>query len=103
MGYKISAGEAVKLNLEQGSALDPISAIGSGAIHEKHRSALEEIIQKLNERLGDKYGVGVIDLQMNHIVGKLALDEDLKGQASVNTAQQFAESRPCQRHSPRHC
>lgn len=92
VGYKISAGEAVKLNLEQGSGLDPITAIGSGAIHEKHRSALEEIIQKLNERLGDKYGVGVIDLQMNHIVGKLALDEDLKGQASVNTAQQFAES-----------
>jgi type I restriction enzyme R subunit len=92
VGYKISAGEAVKLNLEQGSALDPITAIGSGAIHDKHRSALEEIIQKLNERLGDKYGVGVIDLQMNHIVGKLALDEDLKGQASVNTAQQFAES-----------
>ncbi|WIB43994.1 DEAD/DEAH box helicase family protein [Curtobacterium sp. MCLR17_058] len=91
-GYKISAGEAVELNLEQGSGLDPITAIGSGAIHEKHRSALEEIVQKLNESLGDKYGVGVIDLQMNHIVGKLALDEDLKGQASVNTAQQFAES-----------
>lgn len=92
VGYRISAGEAVKLDLEQGPGLDPITAIGSGAIHEKHRSALEEIIQKLNERLGDKYGVGVIDLQMNHIVGKLALDEDLKGQASVNTAQQFAES-----------
>lgn len=92
VGYKISAGDAVKLNLEQGSELDPITAIGSGAIHEKHRSALEEIIQKLNERLGDKYGVGVIDLQMNHIVGKLALDKDLRGQASVNTAQQFAES-----------
>lgn len=92
VGYKISASEAVKLKLEQGPGLDPITAIGSGAIHEKHRSALEEIIQKLNERLGDKYGVGVIDLQMNHIVGKLALDDDLKGQASVNTAQQFAES-----------
>jgi type I restriction enzyme R subunit len=92
VGYKISAGEAVKLNLEQGSGLDPITAIGSGAIHEKHRSALEEIIEKLNERLGDKYGVGVIDLQMNHIVGKLALDSDLAGQALVNTAQQFAES-----------
>ncbi|KQS17537.1 hypothetical protein ASG05_08740 [Frigoribacterium sp. Leaf186] len=92
VGYNISAGEAVKLHLEQGAGLDPIIAIGSGAIHEKHRSALEEIILKINERLGDKYGVGVIDLQMNHIIGKLALDEDLKGQASVNTEQQFAES-----------
>ncbi|ODT23720.1 DEAD/DEAH box helicase family protein [Microbacterium sp. SCN 69-37] len=92
VGYKISAGESVKLNLEQGPGLDPITAIGSGAIHEKHRSALEEIIQKLNERLGDKYGLGVIDLQMNHIVGKLALDLDLANQAAVNSPQQFAES-----------
>lgn len=92
VGYKISAGESVKLNLEQGPGLDPITAIGSGAIHEKHRSALEEIIHKLNERLGDKYGVGVIDLQMNHIVGKLALDVELANQAAVNSPQQFAES-----------
>lgn len=92
VGYKINPGESVKLNLEQGPGLDPITAIGSGAIHEKHRSALEEIIQKLNERLGDKYGVGVIDITMNHIVGKLALDYDLARQAEVNTPQQFAES-----------
>jgi type I restriction enzyme R subunit len=92
VGYKISAGEAAKLNLAQGPGLDPITAVGSGAIHEKHRSALEEIIQNLNERLGDKYGVGVIDLQMKHIIGKLALDAELATQASMNTAQQFAES-----------
>jgi len=92
VGYKITPGEAVKLNLEKGPGLDPITAIGSGAIHEKHRSALEEIIEKLNERLGDKYGVGVIDITMNHIVGKLALDYDLARQAEVNTPQQFAES-----------
>ncbi|MER7796203.1 DEAD/DEAH box helicase family protein [Microbacterium sp. NPDC096154] len=91
-GFNIKAGESVKLNLEQGPGLDPITAIGSGAIHEKHRSALEEIIQRLNERLGDKYGVGVIDITMNHIVGKLALDVDLARQAEVNTPQQFAES-----------
>ncbi|PWD51226.1 restriction endonuclease subunit R [Serinibacter arcticus] len=92
VGYNISKGESVKLTLEQGSELDPITAIGSGAIHEKHRSALEEIIEKLNERLGDRYGVGVIDLQMNHIVGKLALDADLAHQAAVNSPHQFAES-----------
>lgn len=91
-GYKITPGQAVSLKLEQGPGLDPITAIGSGAIHEKHRSALEEIVQKLNERLGDRYGVGVIDITMNHIVGKLALDIDLARQAEVNTPQQFAES-----------
>ncbi|MDX2375668.1 DEAD/DEAH box helicase family protein [Microbacterium sp. LRZ72] len=92
IGYNIKAGESAQLKLEQGPGLDPITAIGSGAIHEKHRSALEKIIQTLNERLGDKYGVGVIDITMNHIVGKLALDYDLATQAEVNTPQQFAES-----------
>ena len=92
VGYKISAGEAVKLNLEQGPGLDPITAIGSGAIHEKHRSALEEIIRKINDRLGDKYGVGVVDLHMSHVVGRLALDPELATQAAVNSPQQFADS-----------
>ena len=90
--YSITPGEAVKLNLEQGPGLSPITAIGSGAIHEKHRSALEEIIGKLNERFGDKYGVGAVDLTVNHIVGKLAVDHDLARQAEVNTPQQFSES-----------
>lgn len=90
--YSIAPGESVKLNLEQGPGLDPITAIGSGAIHEKHRSALEEIIGKLNERFGDKYGLGAVDLTVNHIMGKLAVDYDLARQAEVNTPQQFAES-----------
>ncbi|MBN8424719.1 type I restriction endonuclease subunit R [Microbacterium esteraromaticum] len=90
--YSVTPGDAVKLNLEQGKGLEPITAIGSGAIHEKHRSALEEIIGKLNERFGDKYGVGAVDLTVNHIVGKLAVDYDLARQAEVNTPQQFAES-----------
>ncbi|TFB16433.1 type I restriction endonuclease subunit R [Microbacterium sp. 3H14] len=90
--YSIAPGDSVKLNLEQGPGLDPITAIGSGAIHEKHRSALEEIIGKLNERFGDKYGIGAVDLTVNHIMGKLAVDYDLARQAEVNTPQQFAES-----------
>lgn len=90
--YSIAPGEPVKLNLEQGPGLDPITAIGSGAIHEKHRSALEEIIGKLNERFGDKYGIGAVDLTVTHIMGKLAVDYDLARQAEVNTPQQFAES-----------
>lgn len=90
--YRIDPGEAVKLNLKQGPGLDPITAIGSGTIHEKHRSMLEEIIGKLNDRFGDKYGPGAVDLTVNHIVGKLAVDYDLARQAEVNTPQQFAES-----------
>jgi type I restriction enzyme R subunit len=90
--YSIAPGESAKLKLEQGPGLDPITAIGSGAIHEKHRSALEEIIGKLNERFGDKYGLGAVGLTLDHIMGKLAVDYDLARQAEVNTPQQFAES-----------
>ena len=91
-GYTIAKGDSVKLTLTQGPGLDPITAIGSGTIHEKHRSALEEIIAKLNERFGDKYGPGVVAGTMSNIVVHLAHDETLANQARVNTAQQFSES-----------
>ncbi|WP_062287462.1 type I restriction endonuclease subunit R [Demequina phytophila] len=91
-GLSITKGEAVRLTLEQGPGLDPIMAIGSGAVNEKHRSALEEIIAKLNERFGDKYGPGVVDGTIGSIVVRLAHDEKLAHQAEVNTAHQFAES-----------
>ena len=90
--YRIAAGEPVKLTLEQGAGLDPITAIGSGAIHEKHRSKLEEIIAKLNDRFADKYGPETAGVIVNHIVGTLAADYDLAEQADVNSPQQFAES-----------
>ncbi len=91
-GYTITEGEAVTLTLEQGPGLDPITAIGSGTIHEKHRSALEAIIAKLNERFGDKYGPGVVAGTMSSIVVNLAHDQTLAHQAEANTAHQFAES-----------
>lgn len=92
MDYTITAGEAVKLNLTAGAGLDPITAIGSGAVHEKHRTKLQEIIDKLNERFGDKYGDGTPALVMGQVIGRLAQDPDLIHQAEVNTPEQFAES-----------
>lgn len=92
VGVQISAGESVQLKLGQGPGLDPISAIGSGAVHEKHRSALEEIIAKLNERFGDKYAPGAVDITLGGILGRLAIDVELVHQAEVNTPEQFAES-----------
>ncbi|MBB1512353.1 type I restriction endonuclease subunit R [Tessaracoccus sp. MC1627] len=91
-GYTIAQGDSVKLTLAEGPGLDPITAIGSGTIHEKHRSALDEIITKLNERFGDKYGPGVVAGTMSSIVVNLAHDETLASQARANTAQQFSES-----------
>lgn len=91
-GYTIAKGDSVTLTLAEGPGLSPITAIGSGAIHEKHFSALEEIIAKLNERFGDKYGPGVVAGTMSSIVVNLAHDETLASQARANTAQQFSES-----------
>lgn len=89
---KITAGESVQLALGQGPGLDPITAIGSGAVHEKHRSALEAIIAKLNERFGDKYEPGAVDITLSGVLGRLAIDVELVHQAEVNTPEQFAES-----------
>jgi type I restriction enzyme R subunit len=85
-------GQAVKLELASGPGLDPITAIGSGAVHEKHRSALAEIIAKLNERFGHKYSDGAIDATVGNVVAKLAVDADLAQQAENNTPKQFADS-----------
>jgi type I restriction enzyme R subunit len=82
----------VQLHLAQGDGLNPITAVGSGAVYEKHRSALGEIIRKLDERFGEKYETGAIDLTPDHIISKLATDDDLARQAEVNTPEQFAES-----------
>ncbi|MCI2956763.1 DEAD/DEAH box helicase family protein [Agromyces atrinae] len=92
VGVQISAGESVQLKLGQGPGLDPISAIGSGAVHEKHRTALEAIIAKLNERFGDKYAPGAVDITIGGVLGRLAIDVELVEQAEANTPEQFAES-----------
>lgn len=56
------------------------------------RSALEEIIGRPNDRFGDKYGLGGVDLIMNRMVGKLAVDHDLARRAESNKPQHFVES-----------
>ncbi|MDO7883115.1 type I restriction endonuclease subunit R [Salinibacterium soli] len=90
--YNITKSGSVKLTLEAGASLEPITAIGSGAVHEKHRTKLQEIIDKLNERFGANYGEGTPALVMGQVIGRLATDEDLIHQAEVNTPEQFAES-----------
>ena len=87
-----SQGESITMDLGQVAGLDPIKAVGSGAVHEKHRSALADIIAKLNERFGDKYSSGAIDATVGNIVAKLAVDGHLLQQAEANTPHQFADS-----------
>jgi len=90
--YTITAGLEAKLGLDTALALDPITALGSGVIHERHRTRLDEIIQMLNERFGGSYSIGALDMTVTHIMGVLSRDEDLILQAEVNTPEQFAES-----------
>jgi type I restriction enzyme R subunit len=90
--YKITKQEAVAIELDASDGLNPITALGTGVIHERHRSKLEEIIAQLNERFGDKYSTGTVGTTVTHILGKLAVDEDLVAQADANNASQFAES-----------
>lgn len=90
--YRISKGETVKLTLEQGPGLDPITAIGSGAVHEKHRDELQKIIDKLNERYGGKHPPGAVDYTFNNVLMRLSRDEELAEQAQHNTSHQFEES-----------
>ncbi|HWU31331.1 MAG TPA: type I restriction endonuclease subunit R, partial [Marmoricola sp.] len=90
--YKITQGAVALLDLQHAASLDPITALGSSVVHERHRSRLVEIIGKLNERFGGKYSEGAVGNTVIHILGKLASDSDLATQAEVNTAEQFGES-----------
>lgn len=90
--YKITEGQTELLDLRRAAALDPITALGSGILLEHHRSRLDEIIGKLNERFGDKYSEGAVSNTVIHILSKLATDPELASQAEVNTPEQFEES-----------
>jgi type I restriction enzyme R subunit len=85
--FKITRGETATLDLADSAALDPIAALGSGMVQEKHRSRLQEIIQRLNDRYGDAAGRTI-----THIMTRLAADRDIAMQAAVNTPEQFADS-----------
>ena len=73
--------------------LEPITEAGSGAIHDKEKARLDEIIQKVNDlfqgELSDQDKLVYVN---NVIKGKLLESETLRQQATNNTKEQFANS-----------
>lgn len=73
--------------------LDPIGEAGSGAVQEKQRAWLAEIIAKLNDLFeGDLTDQDKLVYVNNVLKGKLMESETLMQQASNNTKEQFANS-----------
>jgi type I restriction enzyme R subunit len=73
--------------------LDPITEAGSGALHDKEKARLDEIIQKVNELFqGELTDQDKLVYVNNVIKGKLLESETLRQQATNNTKEQFANS-----------
>jgi type I restriction enzyme R subunit len=73
--------------------LDPITEAGSGALREKEKAYLTEIIQKVNDLFqGDLTDQDKL-VYVNHVIkGKLLESVTLRQQAANNTKEQFANS-----------
>ncbi len=73
--------------------LPPITEVGGGAIQEKEKAWLSEIIKKVNDLFeGELTDQDKLVYVNNVIKGKLLESETLKQQATNNTKEQFANS-----------
>lgn len=83
------------LPLEEGEnpKLHPLTGTGTGAVHEKEKALLSEIIAKVNELFeGDLSDNDRLVYVNNVLKGKLLESETLIQQASNNTKEQFSNS-----------
>jgi type I restriction enzyme, R subunit len=83
------------LNLGTGDAakIDPTSEIGSGAVQDKTKIALAELIAKVNDLFEGDLTPGDKLVYVNDVIkGKLMESEKLAEQAANNTKEQFANS-----------
>jgi type I restriction enzyme R subunit len=73
--------------------LEPITEAGSGALHDKEKARLDEIIQKVNDLFqGELTDQDKLVYVNNVIKGKLLESETLRQQATNNTKEQLAIS-----------
>jgi type I restriction enzyme, R subunit len=73
--------------------LDPVTASGRGAIQEKQRAWLKEIIEKVNDLFsGDLTDQDKLVYVNDVLKGKLLESATLQEQAANNSKQQFASS-----------
>ena len=85
--------QAMGLDANGRYTLPPIDALGSGAVQEKEKTYLDEIIQKVNGLFEGELTDGDQLVYVNGVLkGKLLENETLLRQASSNTKEQFANS-----------
>jgi type I restriction enzyme, R subunit len=83
------------LDLKQGEVpkLQPMTETGGGSVHDKEKSYLEEIIQKVNGLFDGELSDNDQLVYVNGVLkGKLLENDTLVQQASNNTKEQFANS-----------
>ena len=85
--------QQMHLHDKDGLQLDPISEAGSGAVQEKQKARLSEIIEKVNDLFtGELTDNDKLVYVNNVILGKLLESETLVKQAGSNTKEQFGNS-----------
>ena len=73
--------------------LEPLTDVGGGALQEKEKALLNDIIRKVNDLFeGELTDQDKLVYVNNVIKGKLLESETLRQQASSNTKEQFANS-----------
>lgn len=78
---------------EEKPKLPPITGVGSGALHDKEKARLAEIIAKVNDLFEGDLTDGDQLVYVNNVLkGKLLESETLRVQARNNTKAQFAAS-----------
>lgn len=93
--YNLRNRGAQPMPLDAGAAvkLDPITESGGGAVQDKEKARLDEIIEKVNDLFeGDLTDQDKLVYVNDVIKGKLLESELLRQQAISNTKEQFANS-----------
>jgi type I restriction enzyme R subunit len=84
---------AMPLGAGAGPKLEPVGAAGSGAVQEREKALLAEIVEKLNSLFeGDLTEQDMLVYVNNVILGKMLESAVLAQQAGSNTREQFAGS-----------
>jgi len=85
--------QLMQLHDKDGLQLDPISEAGSGAVQEKLKARLSEIIEKVNDLFTGELSENDKLVYVNNVIlGKLLESETLVKQAGSNSKEQFANS-----------
>jgi type I restriction enzyme R subunit len=93
VAYAIRKDKEAKLELDDGSPLQPLTGVGGGVPHDQELAALAEAVQKLNAMF-DLEGVTESDTRniVVWVTDKAMENDTVKTQASKNTRDQFLES-----------